>query len=275
MVTENELRPAFSAAGQPEVWYRYPLDVDEAANHIERARLMVSGEQPLPALRWYWTVRPSLVLGVFQSPETISEAAAAELGVPIVHRRSGGTAVLADPPLLSVDIALPVGHPLALADVTESYRWIGQLWLDTLEELGLQGARLVSIEEVRANPSRPPRRKLVDGPLTDDDLSGLSCYATLSPYEVAVGRRKVVGLCQVRRRTGVLYQIGLPLSWDGALLARLLARREEDYPRLLRLLDERCTGLDQLLANPPSPEQVMEVFEWLLAERHGVVLRPA
>ena len=85
-----------------------------------------------PSLRWYLAALPALICGVFQPPEEINAAACAAHAIPIIRRRSGGTAVLAGPNLLSLDIALPPGHRLAPPDVTAAYRWLGEAWLATL-----------------------------------------------------------------------------------------------------------------------------------------------
>ena len=261
-----------STGSDKEHWLKHPLDLDESAVQIERATELISGAAAVPALRWYWALRPTLILGVFQPAELINSAAADVAGVPIVRRRSGGTAVLAGPPLLSVDIAVPFGHKLAPPDVTESYHWLGQLWLDTLVTLGLQGARLVTIDEARQNPYRPVRHNAPEQELSDDQLAGLACYASLSPYEVAIGKQKIVGLAQVRRRGVALYQVGLPLSWDSTLLASLLTLRPADLSRMARLLEERCTGLDRVMRLVPERELIVSTFERLLSERYDVAL---
>ena len=270
---EHPAPGALSSEAGGEVWGRYPLDVAPADRQVERALGMIVEGAPLPALCWYWAEEPTLILGVFQALEVINEGAAAACGVPLVRRRSGGTGVLAGPPLLSLDIALPPGHRLALPDVTESYHWLGRAWLATMEALGVRGARLGPIAEVRAATHRPLRR-LPDGPIADEDLVRLACFGSLSPYEVAVGPRKLVGFSQVRRRGGLLLQVGLPLTWEADLLAALLAVRHEDRPRLARLLREHAVGLDELLPTVPTPQEVMTLFEQVLASDWGVRLEP-
>jgi lipoate-protein ligase A len=257
-----------------DLWHRHPLDIDEAAAQVERAVALVDGATPLPALRWYWATRPTLILGVFQPPDSANADVAARHGIPVVRRRSGGTGVLAGPPLLSCDIALPVGHPLAPPDVTESYHWLGAAWLEALNGLGVPGLRLVPVAEVRAAPPyRAPRETPPPGGWTDDDLRHRACFGSLSPYEVAVGPRKLVGLAQVRRRGGVLFQVGLPLTWQADLLADLLTPSPAEQPRLAALLRAHAVGLDELVAMVPSAEAIMTAFEQVLADRHGVILQ--
>ncbi len=253
-------------------WRRHPLDVDSAEAQIARSLAMLDAAPAGPALRWYWAQEPTLILGVFQAEELINRAACAARGVPVVRRRSGGTGVLAGPPLLSLDIALPPGHPLALPDVTESYHWLGAAWLVALRALGVDGARLVPIAEVRA-AARPPLRRLPEsGPIPDADLVRLACFGAISPYEVAIGARKLVGFSQIRRRSGVLLQVGLPLTWQAALLAELLAVRAPDRPRLEALLRAHAVGLDEVLEPVPPPATIMAAFEATLADGWGVRL---
>jgi lipoate-protein ligase A len=270
---EPQAPAASTGATGADIWWRCPLDVAPAGTQVERALGMIAEGAPLPALCWYWAVEPTLILGVFQPPEVINEAAATARGMPLVRRRSGGTGVLAGPPLLSLDIALPPGHRLALPDVTESYHWLGRAWLTTMEAIGARGARLVPIAEVRAATHRPLRR-LPDGPIPDEDLVRLACFGSLSPYEVAIGPRKLVGFSQVRRRGGLLLQVGLPLTWEADLLAALLAARPDDRPRLARLLREHAVGLDEVLPTVPPPHEIMAVFEQVLAADWGVRLAP-
>ena len=53
-------------------------------------------------------------------------------------------------------------------------------------------------------------------------LARLACFGGLSPYEVTVEGRKCVGLAQVRRRHGALFQAAALLTWSPERLARLL-----------------------------------------------------
>ena len=99
-----------------------------------------------------------------------------------------------------------------------------------------------------------------------------ACFGALSPYEVAVGPRKLVGLSQVRRRAGVLFQVGLPLVWEADLLAALLAHDADEAARLERLLRGRAIGLTEVLAVVPPVAAIMAAFEAALAAEWGIRL---
>src|SRR5690606_25581759 len=147
----------------------------------------------------------------------------------------GGSAVLADRGLLGLAIALRLPHPLASPDLTESYRWLGETLAAALSRLGV-ASRLVSIDEARADAAQ------VRAALTAaDSVRGLACFGSFSPYEVAVGRRKVVGLAQVRRRQAVLYQVGILLRSATELLAEVLSCPPAERALLSQALAERTT----------------------------------
>jgi lipoate-protein ligase A len=183
--------------------------------------------------------------------------------VAVFRRTSGGTAVLVDANALSMEVALPAGHPLASSDIVRAYRWLGEVWAEALCSLGVAQARAIPTEEVRALP-----------PLAKDDPVRLACYGTLSPWEVVVGARKLVGLCQLRRRAGVLYQAGVHLRWEPERLVSLLALPEGTRPELARRLRTTTIGLDEAAGRTVTAAEVIAAVEATLTARHGVALAP-
>jgi lipoate-protein ligase A len=179
-----------------------------------------------------------------------------------VKRQAGGTAVFAASNVLGLDIALPPDHPLNLPDIVETYRWLGEVWIRATRALGAN-SRLISIDEARI-ATRKVRANSAN--LT------LACFGTLSPYEVAVDRRKLVGLAQVRRRTGTLLQAGIHLRFQASTLAALLTttRREETE----KLLHEAAIGLHEASGRNVSMLEVIQAFELSLVRSLDVELRP-
>ncbi len=217
-----------------------------------------------PALRWYVAKQPALILGNGQKPEAADLAAAHAAGVLVYRRTSGGTAVLLDEDAVNMEVALPPGHPLATGDVVRDYEWIGDVWVRALAALGIAGVRAIPLDEVRG---------LL--PLAKDDPLRLACYGTLSPYEVVSGQRKAVGLSQVRRRGGVLYQMSTYLRWRPERLAALMALSSEDREALTRRLREVTIGLDELAGRTVTAREVMGAVERALIDRLGVRLVPS
>ena len=65
--------------------------------------------------------------------------------------------------------------------------------------------------------------------------------------------RKVVGLCQVRRRAGILYQVGILLGFDAARLAGLLRGSAAERVAGAARLGRRAGGLHTLPRAQPEP----------------------
>lgn len=222
-----------------EAWRCLPWSAGDAALELASGSAMLAGLAPLddapgspprPALRWYSVGAPALVLGAGQPIQQVDTAACAAAGVPLHRRSSGGTSVLLEPTMLMQDVALPRGHRLYTSDVTESYRWLGEVWVATLVQAGLP-ARVIEVAEARADTQALDR------------LTRLSCYGGRSPYEVLIDGRKLVGFAQVRRRSGMLLQVGLYTHWSPAHLAVLLALTPADRDTLVERLTARVAGL--------------------------------
>ena len=77
----------------------------------------------------------------------------------------------------------------------------------------------------RADAGHPPwRGRSLQQEATDADF-GWACFGGYSAWEVVVGRQKIVGLAQVRKRTGTLLVAGLLLErphweWLGEVLQK-------------------------------------------------------
>lgn len=250
-------------AGEP--WRLLPFSDAPMGRQLALSEGMLAalGQTGAPALRWYVPREAAVVLGNSQKPAVTNAETLAADHIALYKRPSGGTAVLVDASLLSLDIALPHTHPLATGDVVRAYEWVGALWTEALRGLGVTAARALPVAEARAQPS-----------LAKDDPLRLACYGTLSPWEVVVGEppRKLVGLCQTRRRFGALYQIGVYLRFDAAALARLLALPSAEQAALAARLAAAASGLDEALAAPPDPLAVIAAVEGALAHRHGAAL---
>ena len=248
-------------------WHIYPLSVADQQQHIETSERLLSNVQPGDPGILYWSLaeRTGLVLGFSQKSAVLNQAELAAQALPIYSRRAGGTAVLVGPHLLSLDVILPAGHPLMLADIVESYHWFGATWVAALRRLDVQ-TRLVAPAEVHAQLAL---RKL---PETQDYelLMNRACYGTLSPYEVVIEQRKVVGLDMIRRRTGSLLQAGVLLHWDTDMLARLLGHTEEEQEKLRLGLLQRAVGLDALAGRSVNAEEIIKAFETSIKAREWV-----
>ncbi len=259
-----------------DLWHNLPYSSEPADMQLAAGTALLqtlpapdSQPAPRPLLRWYSMHAPSLILGSGQKLHEFDLAACRAAGVQLYRRSSGGTAVLAEPDQVLLDIALPASHPLYRHDVTESYRWLGEAWVAALAALGVP-ARLIAVAEARADTQ------------TLDALTRRSCYGGRSPYEVLADGRKLVGLAQVRRRQGALLQTGIYTTWAPQRLANLLLLSPAEREALTARLAARVIGLADVLPRPrpaPSSEegssffrQLRQAFAAALQSLHGVAL---
>lgn len=247
-------------------WRRLPFSDAPMGRQLALSEAMLADlpQTGRPALRWYIPTEPALVLGNGQKPSLADAESIREREARIYRRTSGGTAVYVTPDLLSFDVALPPTHPLATNDVVRAYQWIGELWEDALHALGIAKVRALPTEEVRALP-----------PIAKDDPLRLACYGTLSPWEVAAGRRKVVGLCQVRRKAGALYQVGVYLHFDPKTLPALLDLNHNTRKVLGTRLHNAVAGLDTLAGRDVTADEVIAAVENTLSTRYGARIEPS
>ena len=245
-------------------WRVLPLTRGDQQRHLDKSEQMLSTAGPgePPTLYWSQAEAEGLVLGFSQKHDVVNPHTLTELSLPIYHRRAGGTAVLVGPHLLSLDVILPAGHPLALPDLVESYRWLGETWVEALLALGIE-TRAVSPSEANA------QRALLKQPETEahESLMRRACFGSLSPYEVVTGKSKVVGLDMIRRRAGTLLQAGVLLHWESEMLARLLGHSSEEQAILREGLLERAIGVDTLAGRTVAAEELIAAFERILLTR--------
>ena len=230
------------------------LPADEQMARGSAMLVAVSG----PSLRWRQIAPEALVLGHGQPLASIDLGACRAAGIDVYRRSTGGTAVLSGPEMLSLDVVLPAAHSLLAADVTKSYAWLGQALAAGLAGFGIE-ATAVSPEAARSQVRS----------LRPNDPLRLVCYACLSPYEVTVGDRKLVGLAQARRKAGALLQAGLLLRWRPERLAPLLATEPAGQKELAVALRPRAVGLEEVLSSVDQ-QQVMQALTASIGSATGM-----
>lgn len=190
----------------------------------------------VPQWRLWTYEQPAIVLGCSQRAQY--ERLLATPGGPpmeMLLRESGGGAVLTGPWMLGLSLALPLGHPWLGHGLLESYRHLGQLFAQVLAAQGVP-ARTLPPAELPTQQAALIARGL---PVLD-----WACFGNLSPWEVVDAQgRKLVGLAQRRRQTGVLLVAGQLLTeppW--AVLCDALGRGED-----VVVLRQRTVSCDALV----------------------------
>lgn len=205
-----------------------------------------------------WTYRtPGVVLGCSQTALRDRVDVTSALAGSLVQRGSGGGAVLTGPWMVSASIVLPPDHPLVGSGTVSSYRWLGALHAGLLRDAGIK-AYAIPPEEVRLLPA--------------DAQLKWACYGGLSPWEVVVGKRKIVGLAQVRKRTGVLITSGTLIAPpDWSLLCNALGQPVDDAD----LLIERTTSYAEQLGASVIAEVLAERLHHMLTDVLGTGMHNA
>ncbi|GAC1321175.1 MAG: ligase [Chloroflexota bacterium] len=243
---------------RPETWTLLPYDAGSSHEHFALSDALVR-HVIAPTIWWHSAHVPTLILGPTQSRSRASMTGASD--IPRVYRHAGGTAVFATPSVLGLDVALPSDHRAVVPDIVEAYRWLGETWVSALALLGVE-AQIVTPQRARLpNPEVEPIRSLV----------AAACFGGLSPYEVVIGDRKVVGLAQVRRRQGQLLQSGIHLHFDADRLASLLA--PELQSTLADSLRRHAVGLREVVPETIAFVDVIGAFHEALRTRHLVELQ--
>ncbi|HEY7142098.1 MAG TPA: lipoate--protein ligase family protein [Methylomirabilota bacterium] len=228
-----------------------PLDgptnmaVDEA---LLRSRIRAAGA---PTVRFYgW--RPATVSLGYAQPldDTVDRAGCERLGIGLVRRPTGGSAILHEPPEREVTYSVTAGQgdfPGA-GDVLETYRVLGQGLAAGLGRLGV-AADLVPLVRGRRDPSPA------------------FCFHRAGTYEIAVGGRKLVGSAQRRQRGSFLQHGTVLLDADSARIRAVFPREPGPAAGM--------TTLAETLGGSPGFDAVVAALAAGLAEALGAPLAPA
>lgn len=199
-------------------------------------REQLASEVVEPCMRFWTYESPGVVLGCSQQGFLSAVDSAKRGGLPLAGRLAGGGTVLTGPWMLSVSVVLPVTHTLALSGALAGYRRIGESFAKVLRSIGID-AHALTADEART---------------AQQDSLGVdlrwACYGGVSPWEVVAGGRKIVGLAQVRRRTGVLLVAGLLHGRpDWTMLCKAVGKPIRDAA----VLEQRTSSCEEELGWAP------------------------
>jgi lipoyl(octanoyl) transferase len=228
-------------------------DPADAAHNmaVDEALLLgrLRGTSP-PTLRFFAWDPPAVSLGYGQRLDgRIDLEAARRLGVGVVRRLTGGSAILHEGPLLELTYSVVAGHgDFPGAEVLlDTYRWIGAALGAGLRGLG------APVEMVAAQPSNPATMPAF-------------CFARTGSFELEVGGRKLVGSAQRRRGTAFLQHGSVMLGTAPERIRRVFPAEPASLAGM--------TTVESVLGRRPSFRETAEALAQGFRETHALELRP-
>lgn len=209
-----------------------------------------------PKIKFWKYCIPAVVLGCSQRGSVSRNDSYQRAGIDAIGRRAGGGAVLVGPWMLSVSVVLSHPHPLVANSPMSSYQWIGETFVTALKKLEIN-ADIVGSKSKKQRSTKSGGRNL-----------DWACFGSLSPWEVTVADKKIVGLAQVRGQTGVLLVAGLLISCpDWSLLYRALNKLNEDANGLKNV----STSCEEQLGKVIVVNEIIQSLWDLFSKKLGLI----
>ena len=219
------------------------MAIDDALWRGRRA-----GTSP-PTIRFFAWAPPTVSLGYGQPlDESVDVTTCRRLGVGIVRRPTGGSAIYHDGPEreLTYSVVADGGDLGGAGDLLETYRWIAVALLRGLRALGA-AAEIVAVPDT-------------EGP------TPAFCFARTGRYEIEIGGKKVVGSAQRRQGTCFLQHGAVLLGVDESRLRAVFPTTRDPLATM--------TTLEAALGHRPKFEDVAAALERAFEEEHGLTLHP-
>ena len=215
--TGQEKRREMDVAGDMLPVYR-SVDAPPEQDLENEERLLRGARQPtLVVYRW---LRNTLVLGRGQPLSDIDEAVCREEGIPVLRRRTGGTAVLHNR-TVNISLVLPAGH-LWAQSIRGLYTRFIAVVSRALKSVGVPATPL----DIASAP-RPARSPI--------------CFEADSGETLLLRKRKVFGCAQHRLKDAVLVHGTLLLDLDVPQQSRVF---KVPKARIERALGSVPRGID-------------------------------
>ena len=203
-----------------------------------------------PTLRFFAWEPATVSLGYGQALDhRIDVAAAAALGIGLVRRPTGGSAILHEGPALELtySVVAGAGDFEGADDLLETYRWIGVALAAGLRRLS------APVEMVPVQPSDPTSMPAF-------------CFARTGSYELEAGGLKVVGSAQRRQGTAFLQHGAVMLGAAPERLRRVFPTERDPLAGM--------TTLEAVLGRRPGFDETMTALTEGFREVHRLDLAP-
>ncbi|HEX5000682.1 MAG TPA: lipoate--protein ligase family protein [Terriglobia bacterium] len=192
---------------------------------------------PITMVRLYQWERPTVSLGRNQKPEAAVDLEfCRNQGIDIVHRPTGGRAVLHEDELTYAIVSNDTS--LFGEGVYANYKRIAEALAGGLNRVGAAAALVPETRHATRMPDG------LDPP----------CFLSPSRYELTIAGRKVAGSAQRRLRRSFLQHGSIPLTCDRDKLARV-TRMADPSP-----LYQEMAGLNEFLSMPVTASALVEAL---------------
>ena len=203
-----------------------------------------------PTVRFYGWAPPTVSLGYGQPlDDQVDVAACRGLGVGLVRRLTGGSAIYHDSPeneLTYSVVASAEDIGGGARDLLYSYQWIGRALAAGLRALG------APVEMM--------------GAAGGDEPTPAFCFARTGSYEIEVSGRKLVGSAQRRYGRTFVQHGSILLGVDAARLAAIFPRTADPLATL--------TTLEDALGHRAKFDDVATALAAAFESEHGIRLHP-
>jgi lipoate-protein ligase A len=219
---------------------------------IDAALLDEVGESETPKtiVRFYQWRRPTISLGRNQKIESAVDREYCERnGIDVVHRPTGGRAVLHDDELTYAVIS---NDESCFGDtIYANYKRVSEALCEGFQRVGVPAVLAAETRKVPVarNGSDPP------------------CFLSPSRYELTVDGRKVVGSAQRRVKNTFLQHGSMPITCDREVLAH--ATRMTETESLYR----EMAGIAEFLAERPTVALLTNALIGSFQDQFGVEFR--
>lgn len=199
-----------------------------------------------PTLRFYTWNPAALSMGYFQKAnEEVNVEACRQQGIDVVRRVTGGRAVLHDKEL-TYSVVVREDIPALPPTLLGSYRVLSQGLIAGLRKFGI-AAEMAMPGAAFGQSVKLPKNG--------------ACFDAPSFYEISVGRKKLMGSAQVRKKGTLLQHGSLLLEFSPAQLVSLLRfSKPEEAERCQRVLEAKATSLLQVLGYMPDPSHLSQTI---------------
>jgi len=238
-----------------QVW---SLILDEALDGTENMaidadllRNVEDSPEPRTFVRLYQWRRPTISLGRNQKIDSaVDREFCSQNGIDVVHRPTGGRAVLHDDELT---YAVASNDGKSFGDtIYANYKSVSEALCAGFNRLGVPA---VLAPETRKSPP-------------DTSEMDLPCFISPSRYELMVEGRKIVGSAQRRLRRGFLQHGSMPIACDREMLAR--ATRMTDSA----ILYQEMAGLGEFLPKRPTVKELIDALVTGFQSRFSIDFQP-